>query len=339
MNSFSANLQNRPSAGERPARQIVFVVYPEIALLDLAGPLQVFVWARTKDTGALGYRASIVSSEGGRIPTDTLLSVETDPIDDWAGRHIDTLLVVGGDGVYEAAENTGLVTKIADLAARADRVASVCSGAFLLASAGVLRGRRAATHWEDADRLQASFPDTCVDIEPIYVKDDHVWTSAGVTAGTDMALAIVAEDLGQEVALDRAKALVTYMVRPGGQSQFSPALERQRLDQSNRFERLHNWIGENLARDLRVEELAERENMSLRSFHRQYQATMGLTPAKAVEKMRTEAARDMLESTRLSMKTIAVRCGFKDEARMRCAFVRSLGVSPSTYRRRFQIVV
>ncbi|MCV3273755.1 GlxA family transcriptional regulator [Roseobacter sinensis] len=338
MESFSAKPSDQTRDDSQTPHQIVFVVYPEIALLDLAGPLQVFAWARCKNTGALAYQPSIVSRGGGQIPTDTLLTVETEDIDLWADKHIDTVMVIGGDGVYEAATDATFVAKIAALAARADRVASVCSGAFLLASAGVLKGRRAATHWEDADRLRAAFPETCVDIEPIYIKHGHIWTSAGVTAGTDMALAIVAEDLGPEVALDRAKALVTYMVRPGGQSQFSPALERQRLDRSNRFDRLHGWIGDNLTRDLRVEDLAERENMSLRSFYRLYRDKMGVTPARAVEKMRTEAARDMLESTRLSMKKIAVRCGFKDEARMRRAFSRTLGVSPSAYRRRFQIV-
>lgn len=319
----------------RPA-QLVFVIYPQIALLDLAGPLQVFAWARRPD-GVLGYEVAIVSGDGSRVPSDTLVAIDTDPIDAWLDRPIDTLVVVGGDGVYPAAENEAFVAQIARLAARSARVCSVCSAAYLLAAAGLLEGRRAVTHWQDTEILMRDFPGVLVETDPIFIKDAHIWTSAGVTAGTDMALAIVAEDLGHDAALERAQALVTYMVRPGGQSQFSPVLERQRLDRTGRFEGLHRWIAANLAADLRVEHLAEHENMSLRSFHRLYQSTMGVTPARAVETIRTQAAQDMLETTAASIKTIALRCGYGSEAQMRRAFHRLLGISPSDYRQRFQL--
>lgn len=318
-----------------PPARLVFVIYPQIALLDLAGPLQVFAWARRED-GALGYAVSIVSDQGGRVPSDTLVSIDADPIESWLDRSIDTLVVVGGDGVYKAAEDDAFVAKIGRLAARARRICSVCSAAYLLAAAGLLDGRRAVTHWQDAEMLKRDFPDVLLETDPIFIKDERIWTSAGVTSGTDMALAIVADDLGHDAALERAQALVTYMVRPGGQSQFSPALERQRLDRRGRFDGLHHWISENLKTDLRVERLAERQNMSLRSFHRAYLSTMGVTPARAVEKIRVEAARDLLETTDASVKSIAVKCGYGGDVQMRRAFSRVLGVSPSAYRERFR---
>ncbi|MEM6680319.1 MAG: helix-turn-helix domain-containing protein [Pseudomonadota bacterium] len=316
--------------------RLVFVIYPEIALLDLAGPLQVFAWARRPD-GTLGYEVAIVSDDGSRVPSDTLIAIDTDPIDDWLDRPIDTLVVIGGDGVYAAAKNAAFVARVARLAGQSRRICSVCSAAYMLAAAGLLEGRRAVTHWQDTEILMRDFPGVLVETDPIFIKDGPIWTSAGVTSGTDMALAIVAEDLGHGAALDRAQALVTYMVRPGGQSQFSPALERQRRDRTGRFERLHRWIAENLSADLRVDQLAAQENMSLRSFHRLYLSTMGETPARAVEKIRTHAAQEMLETTSVSIKAIALRCGYGSEAQMRRAFNRVLGISPSDYRERFQL--
>ena len=318
-----------------PAR-LVFVIYPQIALLDLAGPLQVFAWARRQD-GELGYEVSIVSHHGGRVASDTLVSIDTDPIAVLDDRPVDTLVIIGGDGVYPAADDEHFVEKIVRLASRSKRVCSVCSGAYLLGAAGILDGRRAVTHWQDVERLRRDFPNVLLEIDPIFVQDGDMWTSAGVTSGTDMALAIVAKDLGHDAALERAQALVTYMVRPGGQSQFSPVLERQRHDRSGRFDRLHDWIAQNLTADLRVEQLAEHENMSLRSFHRAYLSTMGTTPARGVEKIRLEVARDMLVSAGASIKVVASKCGFASEGQMRRAFSRVLRISPSEYRERFRV--
>ncbi len=317
--------------------EVVFVIYPDISLLDLAGPLQTITWAKEHGTDRLGYQSTIVSLGGGQVPSDTLIAVDTQPMAALSGKHIDTLIVVGGDGVYAAIKDSSFLDAVSALAARSDRVCAVCSGALVLAGLGLLDGRRAVTHWEDSDNLATMFPDVLLEEDPIYIKDGHIWTSAGVTAGTDMALAIVAEDLGREAALARAQALVTYMVRPGGQSQFSRVLERQRLETASRFEDLHRWIRANLRKDLRVEELAGFENMSVRSFYRLYTDTMGRTPAKAVEMLRMEAAREMLETSGTGIKSVALRCGFGDEERMRRAFVRLLGVAPSEYRARFRL--
>ena len=319
-----------------PAK-LVFVIYPEISLLDLTGPLQVFAWARDP-SGEPGYEIAIVSVGGRRTPSDTLISIDTDPIDDWFDRPIHTLVIVGGDGVYAAAEDERFVAAIARLAATSQRVCSVCSAAYLLAAAGLLDGRRAVTHWQDADCLRRDFPGVLLEADPIFIKDEHIWTSAGVTSGIDMALAIVSEDMGHAAAVERAQALVTYMLRPGGQSQFSPALERQKRDREGRFERLHQWISENLAADLRIERLADHENMSLRSFHRLYLSTMGVTPAKAIEALRLEAARDLLETKDVSITAVARRCGFGSETRLRRTMTRLLGVSPREYRDRFRQV-
>ncbi|MEO1679318.1 MAG: helix-turn-helix domain-containing protein [Pseudomonadota bacterium] len=334
MSTFSAITVEPPS----DARQIMFVIYPGIALLDLAGPLQVFSWAREPGTDQLGYHTRILSHHGGRVPSDTLVEVDSDAIASCRTSDIDTLIVIGGDGVYAGARDADFVASIALLASMSRRVCSVCSGSYLLARAGLLHERRAVTHWEDADILKRDFPSILLETDPIYIKDGHVWTSAGVTAGIDMSIAIVAEDLGREAALERAQSLVTYMVRPGGQSQFSPALERQKLDRDGRFEALHEWIADNLRENLSVEQLAGFESMSIRNFHRVYIDTMGMTPARAVASIRMERARDMLETSSTRIKSVAYMCGFRSEEQMRRTFLRVLGLSPTEYRNRFQLV-
>lgn len=334
MELFSAN--DQPTVPN--PREVAFVVFPGLALLDLAGPLQVLSWARSTEGEGLAYRIRVLSASGGVVQTDSYLTLETEPLAHYSDHAFDTLIVVGGDGVYVAAKDHQFVHAIRRLADLARRVCSVCSGAYLLACAGCLERRRVTTHWEDVEILQRDFPELHIESDPIYIKDDEVWTSAGVTSGTDMSIAIVAEDLGHAAALRRARALVTYMVRPGGQSQFSPVLERQRRDVEGQFSKLHVWIGENLQQDLTIEALAAHENMSLRSFYRAYRESLGVTPAKAVAAIRLERARDMLETTSLRMKTIAFKCGFKSEDHMRKTFLRQIGIVPSEYRARFQIL-
>jgi len=215
------------------------------------------------------------------------------------------------------------------------RVASVCTGSFLLAAAGLLKGKRAVTHWTHCGELERLHPDTQVEPDAIYVKDGNVWTSAGVTTGIDMALAMVEEDLGREIAMMVARLLVVYLRRSGGQSQYSVLPAAQSGADADRFAALDRWIAENLAEDLRVERLAEKAGMSARHFARRYAEARKMTPARAVEAIRVDAAKRALEETEERMLQIARRCGFSDEDQMRVAFSRQVGISPGAYRTRF----
>ncbi|MEM7732466.1 MAG: GlxA family transcriptional regulator [Pseudomonadota bacterium] len=320
-------------------RNVIFVIYPNIVLLDLVGPLQVFSHALDPDTGAPGYACRVMSMTGGMIPTNTAVSIPSEPMAEVRDSDIHTLILIGGDGAIPAMTDAPLIAEIRKLAQGAARVASVCSGALVLAATGLLDGRRAVTHWDDCAMLADTFPKVQVEMDPIYIKDGPIWTSAGITAGIDMALAIAAEDLGRASAFAMARSMVTQMVRSGGQSQFSPVLSRQWRDRAGQFDALHDWIGENLANDLSVEVLADRSAMSPRNFARVYAKSMGVTPTKAVEAMRIEAAQALLETTDLNVKTISARCGFNDEERMRRAFLRQLSVSPSEYRQNFHAPV
>ncbi len=228
-----------------------------------------------------------------------------------------------------------LVAWLAARAAQARRTCSVCTGAFLLAAAGLLDGRRATTHWRWAGALQAQYPKVRVEPRPIYVQDGAIWSSAGVSAGIDLALALVEADLGHAAALEVARYLVVFLKRPGSQAQFSAALAGQ-VEGNGRFGDLHAWIAANLGRDLRIERLAERMAMSPRNFARAYAAATGVTPAKAVEARRVEQARRLLEETARPIGWVARQCGFGDDERMRRSFTRWIGVSPSDYRERFR---
>jgi transcriptional regulator GlxA family with amidase domain len=218
-------------------------------------------------------------------------------------------------------------------ATQARRVASVCTGAFLLAAAGLLDGRRAATHWMYCTRLAQRFPAVHVEPDPIFVCDGSVWTSAGVTAGIDLALALVEEDLGRSMSLAVARYLVVFLKRPGGQAQFSATLALQAAD--DRFDALHDWINGHLADDLSLSVLADQAAMSERSFSRHYAEATGQTPARAIERLRVEAARRLLSESRARVKRIAQRCGFGSEETMRRSFLRLLAVTPQDYRSRF----
>jgi transcriptional regulator GlxA family with amidase domain len=248
---------------------------------------------------------------------------------------VDTLIVAGGGGVHAASQDDALVAWLTQRAGVARRVASVCTGAFLLARAGLLDGRRAVTHWSRCAELARRFPAVRVEPDPIFIQDGAVWTSAGVTSGIDLALALVEADLGRAAALAVARQLVVFLKRPGGQAQFSATLRMQHGSGGAGFERLHGWIADHLASDLSVAVLAEQAGMSERSFVRQYRHSTGETPARAVEQMRVEAARQMLDETREPIKRIASRCGFGSEETMRRSFLRLLGTTPQSYRERF----
>jgi transcriptional regulator GlxA family with amidase domain len=330
-------------AAKPKQRLIVVPAFERAQLLDVSGPVQTFASANEIVTEAGGdppYRVAVVSRRGGAICTSSGLPLVTQP----AGRaigtvRIDTLIVPGGPGVYEALKDRHIIAWVCRQSVNARRIASVCTGAFLLAEAGLLDGCRATTHWKWCGRLQERYPDVRVEHDPIYVTDGKIWTSAGVTAGIDLSLALVEADLGRSIAMRVARQLVVFLNRPGGQSQFSAPLEAQAAvadgNAPNHFAPLHGWIAGHLSSDLRVERLAEQAGMSPRTFARIYAGTMGITPARMVERIRVEAVRRILEETDTPIKRIAAEAGFGQEERLRRAFARQVGTTPAEYRARF----
>lgn len=314
-------------------RPVAILTFERAQLLDVAGPLQVFATANelTLAAGEPRPYAPVVLARGPGVRTTAGLPLVTTPLVE-AAPPFDTLIVAGGKGVQAACAEADLVAWVKAASAGARRTASVCSGAFLLAEAGLLDGRRAVTHWDHCAEFAALFPKVRLDPDPIFVRDGDVWTSAGVTAGIDLALALVEADLGRARALAVARQLVVFLKRPGGQSQFSATLSLQ--DGGGRFDGLHGWIAENLRRDLSMPALAEQAGMSARSFQRHYRRTTGETPARAVERIRVEAAKRMLEE-RASVAQAARACGFGCEETMRRSFVKRLNVGPQAYRERF----
>lgn len=312
---------------------LVVLVYPGVTLMDAAGPLQVF--ATASGIGERRYRITVVSKEGGSIATDSGVSLDTVALGSLDAESIDTLLVAGGDGVFEVMHDPELPGWLRWRSAETRRIGSTCMGAFLLAAAGLLDGRRATTHWRWASTLQSRFPALRVESDAIYIQDGRIWTSAGVSAGIDLALAMVQDDAGHATALEVARRLVLPLKRAGGQSQFSSALELQTADANGAFDRLHAWMRANLASDLKVERLAEVYGRSTRTFVRHYRMATGTTPAKSVERMRVEVARGLLEEDGARIARVASRCGFDNIETMRRSFVRCLGVPPAAYRARF----
>jgi transcriptional regulator GlxA family with amidase domain len=324
-----------PRSSPNAVRVIDVLTYPAVQLLDVTGPIQVFASANDLVVGAGGtppYRLRLVTQGDEGVTSSAGVALAAGPLSR-RSEALDTLLVAGGQGVEAAATNPVLVDWVRQRATQARRVASVCTGAFLLAAAGVLDGRRAVTHWKDCARLAQRFPAVRVETDPIFVCDGRVWTSAGVTAGIDLALALVEEDLGRSVALAVARYLVVFLKRPGGQAQFSAALALQAAD--DRFGALHDWINNHLDDDLSLSVLADQAGMSERSFSRHYATATGQTPARALERLRVEAARRLLSESRTPVKRIAQRCGFGSEETMRRSFLRLLAVTPQDYRSRF----
>jgi transcriptional regulator GlxA family with amidase domain len=314
-------------------RRIVILAFPSVQALDVTGPSEVFSLAhRAAREGA--YEIELVGPEGRSISTSSGLQLAPHRSLDSCRGAIDTLLVAGGLGVADAARDPRLVSWLRRTARRSRRVGSVCTGAFLLARAGLLEGRRATTHWAACAALARNYPSIDVDPDPIFVRDGNVYTSAGVTAGIDLALALVEEDLGRDAALDVARALVLFIRRPGGQAQFSAGLAGQAASQPGVRE-VQGWIADHLEADLSVPALAERAFMSARNFARVFAREVGMTPAAYVEAVRVERARALLETTGLLLEEIARRCGFGTVETMRRAFLRRLHVSPRDYRARF----
>jgi len=322
-----------------PPRRVAIVAFPGVQSLDVTGPLEVFDAAARliEATGRRerGYEVQVVTREGVAFETSSGLTLTPHAPLARCARELDTLIVAGGPGSREAAGDRALVRWIAGRAPRARRTASVCTGAFLLASAGLLDGRRATTHWAAAGELARRYPAVEVDPEPIFTRDGPIWTSAGVTAGMDLALALVEEDLDRAAALTIARHLVLFLRRPGGQSQFSATLAAQEPARDGLRE-AQRLVLEDLAADHTVEAMAARACMSTRHFARAFRAETGITPARYVERVRLEAARRMLEDTSEPIAAIAQSCGFPSAETMRRAFLRSLAVGPADYRRRFQ---
>jgi transcriptional regulator GlxA family with amidase domain len=313
-------------------RRVVIVAFPDAQSLDVVGPMEVFATAERLHGGR--YETELVSSSPAAVRMNSGLRVVPDRATSACKGAIDTLIVAGGLGVNQAMKDHALVAWIARAAGRSRRVASVCTGAFLLAEAGLLDGRRATTHWASCAHLQHTYPEIEVDKDPIYVKDGHVYTSAGVTSGIDLALALVEEDHGPDASLEVARWLVLFLRRPGGQSQFSAQLAAGAPRREPLLD-LQGFIAENLDADLSVPALAERSFMSPRNFARVFRKEFGMTPAVYVEAVRVERARQELESSDAAVDDIARRCGFGTVETMRRAFRRTLGVSPSDYRGRF----
>jgi transcriptional regulator GlxA family with amidase domain len=316
-------------------RLVEMLAYPAVQLLDVTGPLQVFASANDLVAEAGGtppYALRVVAQGSQAVTASAGIGLAASPLPA-PDTDLDTLMIAGGQGVEAAAADPTLVNWVRQRATRARRVASVCTGAFLLATAGVLNGRRAATHWSLCAELARRFPAVQVEPDPIFVRDGPVWTSAGVTAGIDLALALVEQDLGRTTALAVARYLVVFLKRPGGQAQFSSALSLQTAD--DRFSALHEWIGRHLAEDISIPVLAAQAGMSERSFSRHYTDTTGLSPGRAVERLRVEAARHLLVDSRLPVKRIAQRCGFGSEETMRRSFLRLIAATPQDYRARF----
>jgi transcriptional regulator GlxA family with amidase domain len=330
-----ADMRKSTHVAPSPVRIVDLLVFPAVQVLDVTGPLQVFASANEQVTergGSAPYALRVVARGGHSVTASAGLALATTALPPIASP-IDTLIVAGGPGVDAAAADPELIDWLRRRAARARRTASVCTGAFLLGAAGVLDGRRAATHWSVSAELARRFPTVRVEPDPIFVRDGPVWSSAGVTAGIDLALALVEQDLGRSVALAVARYLVMFLKRPGGQAQFSTALSLQTAE--DRFGALHDWIARHLADAITLPALARQAGMSERSFSRRYREATGLTPARAVERLRIEAAGRLLAESRLPLKLISRRCGFGSEETMRRSFLRVLAVTPQDYRARF----
>ena len=306
-------------------RTIGFLIFKDFQLLDAAGPIAAFEIAGRLAPGA--YRLALLARDAGPVASSSGLAMTASAFADAPA--LDTLIVSGGEGTRTPAICETTLAFVRDVAAKARRTASVCSGTYVLAAAGLLDGRRATTHWQRSQDFQRRYPAVRLEPDRIFVQDGSLWSSAGITAGIDMALAMIGADLGEDIARKTAQQLVVYHRRPGGQSQFSALLEMQ----GGRFDGLLAWARENLAQPLTVDQLAGQASMSPRNFARLFTSETGATPAKAVERLRVEAARALLDSQPLQIEDVALETGFGDSERMRRAFVRAFGQPPQAMRR------
>ncbi|MGK5629238.1 GlxA family transcriptional regulator [Streptomyces sp. URMC 123] len=322
----------RTPGGLPPRRTVLIVLYEGIQTLDVTGPLEVFTGAERYlgRTDAYAVRTATVDGAPVRSASGLLITPDTGIAD---AIPPDTLVVPGGQGSWDV--DPALIDWLRETAPRTRRVVSVCTGAFLLGAAGLLEGRRVTTHWAASERLERACPTARVDPEPIYVRDGNVATSAGVTAGIDLALALVEEDLGRDAALSIARHMVVFLRRPGNQTQFSTQLAAQTAKRLP-LRDVQQWVVEHPEADLSVEALARRARLSPRHFARAFRSEVGMTPGRYVDRVRLETARRLLEDTADGIEEISRHCGYGTPEAMRRAFVRTLGAAPAEYRRRFR---
>ena len=310
-------------------RTVVVVGFPPVQLLDVAGPLEAF-------SNVPGYQVQLATpGDGTQLETNRAIAFTgAMPISQLLGP-IDTLIIAGGPGAETGEYDQEFVAWIRDAARRSRRVASICTGAFYLAAAGLLDGKNAVTHWRFCDRLAMDFPQVKVDPDPLFLKDGDVYTSAGITGGIDRSLALIEEDYGHKAALDVARFLVMFLVRPGGQSQYSHMLSQQAVT-SKPLRELQVWMLENLQGHLGVEQLAERIGMSARNFTRVCLRETRMNPGQLVNRMRVEAAQQMIDSSSMGLKEVAAATGFSSADSMSRTFSRVLGVTAGEYTSRFK---
>jgi transcriptional regulator GlxA family with amidase domain len=310
-------------------RRVVITGPPPVQILDVTGPLEVF-------SNAPGYELQLLApNDGNTLRTNRGITLgNAVPLAECTGP-IDTLILAGGPGAESESYDPKLVQWTRDAAARSRRVASICTGAFLLAEAGLLDGKNAVTHWRFCDRLAAKYPKVNVQRDPIYLRDGCIYTSAGITAGIDLSLALVEEDHGHQMSLQIARYLVMFLVRPGGQAQFSHMLSHQ-AGASQPLRELQVWMIEHLRDHLTVESLAERLGVSPRHFTRVCVRETGMNPGQFVDRMRVEAAQQIIDSSNQGLKEVADACGFGSAEAMRRAFTRVLGVTAAEYASRFR---
>ncbi|MDJ0786873.1 MAG: GlxA family transcriptional regulator [Myxococcota bacterium] len=327
----------RRSSAQCATRRVVFLAFADVVLIDLVGPWEVFATANALTAPrSRPYELELVSGDGSAmIASGGGVSLASDHTARGSRGAIDTLVVPAASSISNAEGLLHPSRTLRRLAQRSRRVVSICGGAFFLAAAGLLDGRRATTHWRGVRELASRYPEIDVQEDPIFVKDGNVYTSAGATAGIDLALALVEEDLGRAVALECARDLVVFMRRPGGQSQFSATLESQHTER-DALNDLIAWAADNLSSDLSVEGMAVRANMSPRNFSRVFRNEIGQTPASFVEKLRVEAARRHLEESDEALDSISAKCGFGSADSMRRSFHRVIKVAPRDYRVRFR---
>lgn len=339
---MSAFFFSKPESFKYQSRTIGIVVYPDVQILDITGPSEVFNFAnltliKQGITQENIYTIKLLADRRGPVTTMSGLQIVAEDVYDKPDAELDTLFIPGGE-VEQALASQQLIGWIKTMSTHVRRLVSVCTGAFLLAEAGLLEGRKATTHWHYCQQLSNEYPGVTVEQDYIFIKDGHIFTSGGITSGIDLALALLEEDWGRDLALYVARFLVVFLQRPGGQSQFSNYLITEASHRPDLRE-LQTWIINHPDQDLRVEALATLMAMSPRNFARLFLTETGMTPAKFVEMARIDHARHFLETSDLSIETIADKSGFKDTERMRRAFIRQMGVNPQNYRQHFSRAV